>query len=111
MWEYGWLPLGGTAFVLVLVNLMRAAMRKHGGWQVLLFASLSCGVLAVLCALRMVNSWLWKGDWAAIEDVVPAMSMVWTWALCLGIALNLLALWLHLRGENARKEKANDGKS
>ena len=97
MWVYGWLPLGGAALILPLVNLMLAAMRKHGGWQVLLFASLSCGALTLLCALQMVNSWLQKGDWAAIEDVVPAMSMVCTLALCLGIALNLLALWLHLR--------------
>lgn len=110
MWEYGWLLLGGAAFILVLVDLIQAALRKHRGWQVLLFASLSCGALTVLCALQMVNSWLRKGNWSSIEDVVPAMSMVWAWALCLGIALNLLALWLHLRGENARKEAVNDGK-
>lgn len=110
MWEYGWLALGGAAFILVFVNLMRAVMRKHSGWQVLLVASLSCGALSMLCALQAVNGWVrnWQVD--QLLDVEPTLTLVSTWALCLGIALNLLTLWLHLRGANARKEAANDGK-
>ena len=106
-----WLLLGAAALLLALINLSRAALKEHRGWQWLLFASLSCGALTLLFALRAVNYWLRKGDWAAIEDVVPALAMLCSAAAGLGIILNLLALWLHLRAENTRKVEETDGKS
>ena len=43
MWVPGWMLMGCAAFVLVVVNLLRAALGKHRGWQGLLIASLSGG--------------------------------------------------------------------
>ncbi len=96
-WIYGWLLLGGAAFVLVLINLVRAALRKHQGWQVFLFASLSCGGLALLCALQSINEYVrgWLVD--SLLDVVPTLVMASSAAACLGVVLNLLAMWLHRR--------------
>lgn len=106
-----WALTGAAAFILALVNIVRAAMKKPRGWQVLLFASLSCGGLSMMCALQAVSFWAKREDWSGIMDVVPTLAAVCSWALCLGIVLNFLALWLHLRAENTRKEAANDGKS
>ncbi|MCI9057565.1 MAG: hypothetical protein HFF76_09965 [Oscillospiraceae bacterium] len=98
-WAYYWLLMGILAFGFVIANLIRAALGKRRGWQVLLFASLSCGALTMLCMVQMVNNWVQKEDWSALLDCVPAMASWLTIALCLGILLNLLALCLHLRGE------------
>ena len=98
-WSFGWVMLGAAAFILAFVNLMRAAVKRHCGWQALLFASLSCGGLAVLCVLQVVRHWAGKRDWSAIEDAAPALAAVCSLALCQGIVLNLLSLWLHLRAE------------
>ena len=98
-WSYGWLLLGCVAFLLVLANLVRAALRKHQGWQALLFASLSCGGLSLLCALQMVGEYIrgWLVD--SLLDVVPTLVAVCSGTAGLGIVLNLLALWLHTRRE------------
>ena len=92
-----WILIGAIALILATVNLICGMMKKHRGWQAVMLVSLSCGCAAVLIPLRSVNSWLRSGDWAAIEDEVPALSTICTLAVCLGITLNLLALWLHLR--------------
>lgn len=99
MWVPCWMLLGCAAFVLVVVNLCRAAMGKRRGWQALLFASLSCGVLALLCALLAVDAYVqeWLAD--SLLDVVPTLVKLSAWAVCLGLALNLLALYLHIRSE------------
>ncbi len=105
---YVWLLLGGAAFVLVLVNLIRAAMKKHRGWQMLLFASLSCGGLTMMCALQAVNGWVRRWQVDQLLDVEPTLAVMSAWALCLGIVLNLLALRFHLRAEKSKE--APDGK-
>ena len=50
--------LGFAAFALVTANLLRAALGKRRGWQLLLFASLTCGALALLCALLEVDAYV-----------------------------------------------------
>lgn len=98
-WTYGWLSLGCAAFLLVLASLTRAVLRKHRGWQVLLFASLACGGLSLLCALLMVKEYVqgWMVD--SLLDVVPTLVTVSSVTACLGIVLNFLALLLHIRRE------------
>lgn len=108
-WRLMWMPLGAAAFLLVLVNLCLAAAKKRRGWQALLFASLSCGALSMMSVLQEVSFWADHEDWSGIMDVVPTLSAVCTWAVWLGIGLNLLALWLHLRAEKTEKE--TNGKS
>lgn len=105
-----WLLLGASAFVLVLVNLARVALKKHQGWQTLLFASLTCGVLAMLTALRMVDAWSRKRHWDYITDVVPTLTLLCSIAAALGIIMNLLALCLHMRMDKTWKEMKTDGK-
>lgn len=104
MWVPGWMLMGCAAFVLVVVNLLRAALGKHRGWQGLLIASLSGGGLTLACALQAINSWVREWDTSSLLDVEPALAVVSSWAMCLGIALNLLAFCLHLRAENVGKE-------
>jgi len=94
-----WLLTGVLAFLLVIVNIVRAAAGKGGGWRQLLFGSLLCGVLSQLSALQMIHSWARREVIDALLDVVPTLTAVCFWALCIGIALNLLALRLHLRAE------------
>lgn len=96
-WIFGWPLLGTAAFVLVIVNLARAAMGKRRGWPVLLFASLSCGILALVYALLTINGYVQEWDDSSLLDVVPTLAVLSAWAACLGIGLNLLALWLHMR--------------
>ena len=91
-----WILYGGAAFLLTALNLIRTLRGKSGGWQVLLFAALSCGALAVFEQYRMVNTWLAHGDMAAIYDVVPGMTHVLAAALALGLVLNFLVLILNL---------------
>lgn len=91
-WNFSWILFGGGAFLLAIINLGRSCKGKYKGWQELMFASLSCGVLAVLTEYRMVNTWLSHGDMPAVMDVVPGMSGILTAAACLGIVLNLLVL-------------------
>lgn len=102
-WVFGWPLLGAAAFVLVVVNLVRAAMGKRRGWPVLLFASLSCGILALACALLTINGYVREWDDSSLLDVVPTLAVLSACAACLGIALNLLALWLHMR--RARRDR------
>ena len=96
-WIFGWPLLGAAAFVLVIVDLARAAMGRRRGWQALLFASLSCGVLALVYALLSIRNYVQEWDASALLDVVPTLTALSAWAACLGVALNFLALWLHLR--------------
>ena len=95
-WSYFWIPCGGAAFALAIVNLLRTFAGRRRGWQVLLFASLSFGALTMLCEYQMVNGWVQKGDVSQLLDVVPSMAHVLGAALAVGIGLNFLALLLNL---------------
>ena len=90
-----WLLLGVLAFLLALVNLGLALLGKGRGQSALLFGSLACGVLAMLEEYRMAVEWVQKEDWSALMDVLPAMELVLTAAIFIGLALNLAALVLH----------------
>ena len=99
-----WLLLGALAFLLALVNLVLALMRKGWGQSVLLFGSLACGILAMLEEYRLAVQWVQKGDWSALMDVLPGMELVLTVAIFLGLSLNLAVLVLH---RVRRKEKTS----
>lgn len=90
-----WLLLGALAFLLALVNLALALLGKERGQNGLLFGSLACGVLAMLEEYRLAVEWVQREDWSALMDVLPAMEMVLTAAIFLGLGLNLAALVLH----------------
>lgn len=94
-WNIMWLVTGSMAFLLVIINFIRALLSKKKGWQILMFASLSCGAVTVLEEYRMVNRWLQHGDMAALGDVVPALTQTLTTALYIGIGLNLIVLLIN----------------
>ena len=87
-----WLLLGALAFLLALVNLVLALLGKKRGQNALLFGSLACGVLTMLEEYRLAVAWVQREDWSALMDVLPAMEMVLTAAVFLGLGLNLAAL-------------------
>ena len=99
-WNISWLFWGGAAFLLTAVNFIRALLRKHKGWETLLFASLACGLMTVLLEYRMVAQWLHWGEWAAIENAVPFLSNTLSTAVFIGLLWNLLVLILHLHRRN-----------
>lgn len=99
-----WVLYGALAFLLALVNLALALLGKGRGQNGLLFGSLACGVLNMLEEYRMAVEWVQKEDWSALMDVLPAMEMVLTAAVFLGLGLNLAALVLH---RVRRKEKTS----
>ena len=90
-----WLLLGALAFLLALVNLALALLGNGRGQNALLFGSLACGVLAMLEEYRLAVEWVQKEDWSALMDVLPAMELVLTAAVFVGLGLNLAALVLH----------------
>lgn len=98
-WNFAWIVWGGAAFVLVILNLIRTLAGKQNGWQVLLFTSLSCGVMTVLKEYQMVAQWLTWGDMAAVHDVVPAVARTLRGSVAIGLLLNLAVLILNLRKE------------
>lgn len=97
MLMFGWMPLGSAALMLALINLARGVLRENRWWRALLAASLSCGGLAVVCALLTIRSYVLAWDDSSLLDVAPALTVFSAWGVGLGIALNLLALWLHTR--------------
>lgn len=99
-----WLLLGALAFLLALANLALALLGKQWGENGFLFGSLACGVLAMLEEYRLAVQWVQKEDWSALMDVLPAMEMVLTAAVFIGLGLNLAALVLHRMW---RKEKTS----
>lgn len=105
-WHIGWLFWGAAAFLLVIINLIRTLAGKQNGWQVLLFASLSCGVMTVLKEYQMVAQWLMWGDIAAVHDVVPAMARTLRVSVAIGLLLNLAVLVLNLRKERKHPDRS-----
>ena len=99
-WNLSWLCWGSLAFLLTAVNFIRALLRQHKGWEILLFASLSCGILTVLLEYRMAAQWLHWGEWAFVENAVPFLSNTLSTAVLIGLVWNLLVLILHLRRRN-----------
>lgn len=99
-----WLLLGALAFLLALVNLVLALLGKKRGQNALLFGSLACGILTMLEEYRLAVEWVQREDWSALMDVLPAMEMVLTAAVFLGLGLNLAALVFH---RVRRKEKTS----
>ncbi len=99
-----WLVCGSLAFLLALVNLAMALLGKKRGHAGLLFGSMACGALTLLEEYRMAVRWVQREDWSALMDVLPGMELILTWALFLGLGLNLAALVLRRRRE---KEKTS----
>jgi len=96
-WNIDWIFLGGIAYLLAIINLVRSLMGCGKGWQTLMFLSLSFGTLTVLEEYRMVNEWLAWGELGSVINVVPNVSGVLTPAVYIGILLNLIILVINTK--------------
>ena len=101
-WNIHWFILGGVAYLLVIINLIRTFVGKSKGWEALSFFSLSFGSLTVLEEYRMVNQWLSWGEFHFISNSVPSVTNTLTIAVVIGILLNLVVLAINLK----KKHKA-----
>ena len=91
-WNIEWLFWGGAAYLLAIINLIRTMMGKRKGWSILMFSSLSCGLLTLLSEYRIVAQWIQHGEVPFVMDVVPSLSPTLTTAVFVGILLNFIAL-------------------
>ncbi len=91
----GWVFFGALAFFTGIANLVRNIKGNHNGWEVLLFVSLSSGILALLAQYHMIGKWALAGDWSAIQDVAPHMGSMLTWIVIIGIFLNSVVVYLN----------------
>ena len=76
------------------MNLIRVSGGKTAGCQVLMFCSMSGGVLAVLDRYWQVNSWLKAEDLSAVKDTLPWTAGVLTVAVCILLILNLITVFV-----------------
>lgn len=96
-WNISWFFLGGIAYLLLIINLIRTLIGKNKGWELLSLCSLSFGILAVLEEYRMVNQWLTWGEMDFIYATVPTVIHTLTVAVWVGILLNLVVLMINLK--------------
>ena len=92
-----WMITGSISILVVLLNLFTASTSKGNKWAVMMFLSLSCGCATVMSWYNMAAQWVLAGDFAALQDVLPATN---TALLIIGsvvIALNLIVLVAKLR--------------
>lgn len=86
-----WLVLGIAAIITAILNVVRSVKNQDAKW--FRFASLSLTALT-LCAFYSADAkWVLNEDWAALTDVVPAMSKT-LWVLTIGsILINSISLF------------------
>ena len=83
-----WILFGAIAFISAIVNLVRVFNNKNKYWEVLVFVSLSFGVLTMLCEYNLVYQWVMEKSWGSMLDVVPGMMGMLAQCVALGILLN-----------------------
>lgn len=98
------LPLGVLSFLFCFINLLRTLSKRNKGWQVLMFASLSCGMLTMLSEHGMIYAWVAHNDMSALLDVVPFMNHAFTGMVLAEIILNGIVLVLNLLHKEKKPE-------
>jgi len=104
-WNIEWIIAGGVAVGLLLLNIIRTALGKPRGWQLLMFGSMAFGLLTLLLEYGMVLQWLRWGEMALLENTVPAVYPVLSIGTAVGIAANFILLIFHLRREDQEKKQ------
>lgn len=92
-----WLVAGGIAFVAAMLNLILVLMGKHKYCSIFVLISLSGGLLAMLGEHALINQWVQAGDMSALMDVVPTMNNILIVAICIGISLNAIAVFVNCK--------------
>lgn len=96
---YLWLLFGTFSFAFVVIGLIRTVLKKYPYRHLFLFLSLISGALSLLAALAQTYVYVFRGDWAAIEDVFPALFAISATSAVIGIILNTVILLLNKKHE------------
>ncbi len=88
-----WIITGLIAFVLVLTNLAFVFKNYYKYTNVLVFSSLSMGLITMLIEYNMVKQWALNNDVTALLDVLPTMNTVLIWSIVIGILLNGIVVY------------------
>ena len=90
-----WLFAGGIAFITVIINLILIYVGKLKYCNILVFISLSSGLIAMLSEYSLINMWVQAEDMSALLDVVPSMNNVLKSVVYIGIILNGIAVFVN----------------
>lgn len=90
-----WFIAGGIAFIAVIFNFILVLNDKHKYCSLLVWVSLSGGLVAMSSMYSLINSWVQEGDMSALMDVVPTMNNVLIGVILIGIILNAIVVFLH----------------
>ena len=88
-----WIITGLIAFVLVLTNLAFVFKSYYKYSNILVFSSLSMGLLTMLIEYNMVKQWVINNDVTALLDVLPTMNTIIIWSIVIGIILNGIVVY------------------
>lgn len=89
-----WLLFGGVAVIATFINLYFYKAGKN--YHLPMAVGLSFTALTLATNYSMVSSLINVGDWAALADVVPTMSIVFWILTVLSILLNTMPVFLEL---------------
>ena len=88
MFVYLWLLFGALSFAFTIIGLARTVLNKRRFQSLLQFLSLMSGIFSLLAAFAQTYLYVLRGDWAAMEDVVPALFGISAICALLCTALN-----------------------
>ena len=92
-----WMIAGWLAFALVIVNLIFIFQKKYKYCGVLVFGSLSSGLITMLCMYSIVNGWVQADEISALMDVVPTMKKLLIVIVLVGVILNGIAVFANYK--------------
>lgn len=92
-----WLVAGTIAFIAVILNIIFIFKGFDKYYLVLVWVSLSSGLIAMLSEYNLINSWVQAEDMSALMDVVPTMNGVLVRVVLIGIILNAIVVFVHYK--------------
>lgn len=92
-----WLVTGVIAFVAVVLNIIFLFNKRYKYCIVLVWISLSSGLIVLLSMYRLINLWVQAEDMSSLMDVVPTMSNVLAGIVLIGIILNAIVVFVHYK--------------
>ena len=95
-----WLLAGAGAFFLAIATIWISRNENNKCWPILMFLSLSLGLISMVSSYHMVFCWVNAGAWGSLMDVVPSMDAIFILAVLTGVGLNLTGLILNMKKDN-----------
>lgn len=90
-----WMLLGILTIVMTILNI--CAYQAGKNYQIFMAFALLLTALTVCDQYQMIASWSKAGDWSAISDVAPTLSMM-LWIFVIGsFVVNVIPLLLSYR--------------